>query len=313
MKLFIYIFSVIAPFIVPFSAFAATLSLSPTSGAYTSGNVFSVGVYLNTQGAESLATDLELLYPSDLLEVVDADSNASGIQITPGTLMPQNQLNTAASGRVRFAQIIPVGQKFSNTIPDLFATVQFRVIGNGTAPVIVEFTPGNTRDSNVATLGGIDLLTGVTNASFSLLNANGTLTPSGSSYTFTRNLRAGTKGEDVRQLQKFLNAQGFTIAASGAGSSGNETDYFGNLTKTALIRFQEAYSSEILAPAGLTRGSGYFGPGTRNKIHGLLQLTLPTQASAQAQSQISQLQEQIRQAQEQVNRLMQQLQATQGQ
>ena len=134
-----------------------------------------------------------------------------------------------------------------------------------------------------------------------------------SSYTFTRNLRSGNKGEDVRQLQEFLNAQGFTIAPSGAGSPGNETDYFGALTKTALIRFQEKHAGDILAPVGLTRGSGYFGPSTRNKIHGLLRLTLPSQASPQAQSQISQLQDQIRNAQEQVNKLLQQLQATQGQ
>ena len=69
--------------------------------------------------------------------------------------------------------------------------------------------------------------------------------------------------------------------------------------------------ADILTPNGLNKGTGYFGPSTRSKVHGLLRLTLPTQASPQAQTQIQSLQQQIQQAQEQVNKLMQQLQAQQ--
>lgn len=80
----------------------------------------------------------------------------------------------------------------------------------------------------------------------------GASTPAG---TFTRDLRVGSVGDDVRALQIFLNTHGFPVAVSGAGSTGMETTLFGGLTKAALIKFQIANN---IAPA-----SGYFGPKTR--------------------------------------------------
>ena len=68
---------------------------------------------------------------------------------------------------------------------------------------------------------------------------------------------------DVVQLQQYLNAHGFVVAKSGTGSPGHETTYFGKATRAALIKFQEAHAADILAPSGLTQGTGYFGPGTR--------------------------------------------------
>ncbi len=96
--------------------------------------------------------------------------------------------------------------------------------------------------------------------------ASSPLTPLIPPGTFTRNLTTGDTGPDVRALQHFLNTHGFPIATAGSGSLGNETQFFGALTKAALIRFQEAYAAEILAPLGLARGTGYFGEGTRNFI-----------------------------------------------
>jgi hypothetical protein len=88
-------------------------------------------------------------------------------------------------------------------------------------------------------------------------------------FRFDRNLRAGSQGADVRLLQQFLNRYGFTVAPNGAGSSGNETNYFGPATRSALIRFQEAHAAQILQPSGLTFGTGYFGPATRGFINGM--------------------------------------------
>ena len=90
--------------------------------------------------------------------------------------------------------------------------------------------------------------------------------PAKPQFEFLRNLSLGSTGEDVRELQKFLNAKGYIVAISGFGSPGNESDYFGPRTKAALIKFQEFYKDEVLIPLGLARGTGYFGPGTRNKI-----------------------------------------------
>lgn len=55
-----------------------------------------------------------------------------------------------------------------------------------------------------------------------------------------RDLSFGIVGNDVLSLQQFLNANGYTVAASGAGAPGHETIYYGLLTKNAVIRFQAA-------------------------------------------------------------------------
>jgi peptidoglycan hydrolase-like protein with peptidoglycan-binding domain len=55
---------------------------------------------------------------------------------------------------------------------------------------------------------------------------------------FTRSLKEGDVGLDVFALQQFLNRNDFIISIVGAGSSGNETLYFGSGTTAALRQFQ---------------------------------------------------------------------------
>ncbi|MFH2136589.1 MAG: peptidoglycan-binding domain-containing protein, partial [Patescibacteria group bacterium] len=74
-------------------------------------------------------------------------------------------------------------------------------------------------------------------------------------FNFTRDLKIGMIGEDVKELQVYLNRNGFILATEGPGSPGNETNYFGMLTQAALINFQKANN---ISPA-----AGYFGPATR--------------------------------------------------
>jgi hypothetical protein len=73
-----------------------------------------------------------------------------------------------------------------------------------------------------------------------------------------RDLELGMTGNDVLALQKLLNANGSVLAAAGAGSPGNETDYFGSLTQAALATYQAAHR---IAPA-----AGYFGSITRAQM-----------------------------------------------
>ena len=82
------------------------------------------------------------------------------------------------------------------------------------------------------------------------------------SYTFTRDLTVGSTGDDVKVLQQFLNSHGAQVAASGAGSPGNETMYFGALTKAAVGKWQAAQN---ISPA-----VGYFGPITRGSVNPMM-------------------------------------------
>lgn len=87
---------------------------------------------------------------------------------------------------------------------------------------------------------------------------------------FTRNLKMGDVGTDVKNLQIILNSNPSTIVATtGFGSPNNETLFFGDKTRLAVIKFQELYRSEILAPLGLTNGTGFVGTSTRQKLNSL--------------------------------------------
>lgn len=80
-------------------------------------------------------------------------------------------------------------------------------------------------------------------------------TPVPTASLSVHDLELGMEGEDVERLQKLLNANGFPLAAAGIGSAGNETSYFGALTKAAVAAYQKAQ--------GIAPVAGYFGPRTR--------------------------------------------------
>ena len=91
-----------------------------------------------------------------------------------------------------------------------------------------------------------------------------------------QNLGKGSSGEEVKALQSLLIAENVYPEKLVTG-------FFGDLTKTAVIRFQEKYKNEILVPLGLVSGTGYAGPATLKKINSLLEtsgLLLPDSGSS---------------------------------
>ena len=89
-------------------------------------------------------------------------------------------------------------------------------------------------------------------------------------FQFKKDLKPLSTKSDIKNLQIFLNNNGFLVAKTGAGSKGKENTYFNLKTKQALIRFQEAHAKDILIPQGLKKGTGILGPYTRKVINAWL-------------------------------------------
>jgi ABC-type transport system substrate-binding protein len=79
----------------------------------------------------------------------------------------------------------------------------------------------------------------------------------------SRDLQAGSSGEEVKKLQQCL-AKDPQVYADGTVSGS-----FGSLTKAAVVKFQEKYAAQILAPQGLKSGTGQVRGGTRDKLNEL--------------------------------------------
>jgi len=88
------------------------------------------------------------------------------------------------------------------------------------------------------------------------------LAQEGRCLSITENLHIGVQGGQVECLQEFLTEQGADIYPEAY-----ITGYFGQLTKEAVIRFQQKYAEEILFPLNITEPTGFVGASTRTKIN----------------------------------------------
>ena len=91
----------------------------------------------------------------------------------------------------------------------------------------------------------------------SALGSGSPAAPVAGKGTFAKDYTLGSVGDGVKCLQQYLNSAGHQVAASGAGSPGNETTFYGSLTKAAVMKWQAAN--------GVSPAVGYFGPLSRAK------------------------------------------------
>jgi hypothetical protein len=232
----------------------------------------------------SIDTNTVFSVNSIQINVSNASSVVQSATVNTGTLVfsfaSSSLVTITAPGRNQMSVSVDAGVSSSVTCDDSSSSISFTATGSGNATVTPSSTlcatlpsPGSTssggyfmaQTSPSSSLGG-------TYASSTQIQASSTnSTPSGVSnvvaYFFKRNIDVGAKGEDVKELQKFLNRNGFAVAAKGVGSKGNETTLFGAATKNALIAFQNKYKAQVLTPGGLKKGTGYFGSATRNFVN----------------------------------------------
>lgn len=88
-------------------------------------------------------------------------------------------------------------------------------------------------------------------------------------HVFQGDLSFGQAGPEVAALQRALQELGFFPSIFNGVPFAPTGQYFG-VTKQAVLDFQNAHPTEILAPAGLTQGTGYFGASTRAFLDTLL-------------------------------------------
>jgi hypothetical protein len=173
-RFLLLLLSVMAGTFIYSTAEAATLNLNPTTNNVSAGNTFNVTINLNTTGQNVDSVDVYYLnFNPSILEVVDSNASASGVQIQPGTLLPNTFSNSAnnSTGKIHFSQTTLIGSGSNYNGSGTLATITFMAKVAGTSSLTLDFTQGSPYDSNVAS-AGTDVLTAVTNSQVTVTGVN---------------------------------------------------------------------------------------------------------------------------------------------
>lgn len=198
---------------------------------------------LTTSAPVQYITTNECGSSSSILKLSSSDNNSTSISVTP---------QSATCGNNATSAVVPSTSSSSSGGG-----------GGGVAPAgLINPTPPSTVAQNigipvtkVATVPMVVAPTPTVSVPF-------VSTPAVSAV-FNKILSPGKSTPDVKRLQQLLNSDPDTrITASGVGSPGKETTYFGALTVKAIKKFQVKYG--IAKPGDA--GYGLFGPKTRAKI-----------------------------------------------
>lgn len=169
MKIFFVIFSFfIFNSVFPSPAYAqqATLSLSPSSGAFNRNCSFALDVNINTGGGQTDGTDAIIVYDP---------SRFSATSITNGTVYPEYPGNNIddTNGKITISGLASVTSAYSGS--GKLATINFSVkdkATSGATQITIDFDPQNktkTTDSNVVQRGTIaDILNSVVNGNYTV-------------------------------------------------------------------------------------------------------------------------------------------------
>lgn len=150
----------------PASAFASTLSVSPTSGTVNKGCDFTVTINLDTQNSATDGTDAILLFNNTIF---------TAKTISSGTIYPDYPGNAVdnTNGKVTVSGLASVSQAFTGS--GTLATVTFGVnqaAPTGAGTIKFDFDSNNltkTTDSNVVERGTIkDTLLSVTDGNYTI-------------------------------------------------------------------------------------------------------------------------------------------------
>lgn len=157
--------TVITFILTPTSAFAATLSLSPSTGTFNKGCSFTLTINVDTAGAQTDGTDAVIRF--DPTRVSASNINTGTIYNDfPGT-------NIDSTGKITISGLAAVSAPFQGS--GTLATIDFTVPSvapTGATALTFDFdssNPTKTTDSNVIERNTVkDVLTSVTNGSYTI-------------------------------------------------------------------------------------------------------------------------------------------------
>jgi hypothetical protein len=132
---------------------AATLKAVPSATTVKVGEEVKVNVELDLKSFASTAYQAELTYDPTLLEVIDANENASGTQITLG-MYASEAMNSVKDGVIMFAGYSEEEGKEAIGTGTL-ATVRFKALAAGSATVDFNIGEGGTK-TKVVLKGAVD-------------------------------------------------------------------------------------------------------------------------------------------------------------
>lgn len=219
--------------IFPTLALAATLSLNPATGSFTTGCSYSANIVLDTAGAQTDGVDA----------VIDYDPSRYTItSLTKGTLYPDYPALDYQNSKISISGIAAPTQPYSNSGGATFATINFTIPQNaptGAANLNFEFSPGSTTQSNVVQTGTIaQLLSNVVNGNYTIVNGSScnAVTPAPVGNTSGNSTGTGSVG-GVGGLGV---ASGSASVASGSGvttlpGKGGLLSNTADVTPTALL------------------------------------------------------------------------------
>ncbi len=147
-------------FLFPLFAFANTLGLSPSVGVYQTGKTFPVNVYVTSTNQAINAVSGTVTFPVDKLQVVSVSKTSSILSLWVTEPTYSNN-----SGTVTFEGVVP-NPGFQGTAGRI-VTINFRVIGQGEAPVRFGASQLLANDGN-----GTNILINQNTATFTLQSSS---------------------------------------------------------------------------------------------------------------------------------------------
>jgi len=269
---------------VPGGAVSAdtTVTVTPTATTATTVSTFVaavtsgqnvVGGFVYDLSAESGGTTVTTFNNSVTITMTYTDAQIAGIDESTLTI---SYWDTTTETWIALAATVDTATNTITATTDHFT--YFAIIGEEEATPTTPAEPGIPLSQMTATplkAKIAELLQAILQLQAALLElkgeTGGVITGIPSTFSFTNNLKQGMSSTDIKYLQIILNSSADTkVALSGVGSPGNETNYFGSLTKAAVIKLQNKYASGILTPVGLSQGTGFVGSSTRAKLNALL-------------------------------------------